>query len=109
MASADILRAAHSPLPWRIYPGHLDSIYSQDGEVLIVERGSDFNCLEGESTPDNDEARANAAFIVRACNAHYQMLEALKTAQAALDFADFPETLKAVRAAIAAAEAEALS
>lgn len=110
MASADILRAAHSPLPWLIEEDSKTSIWSGGHYVAEAYDG-------GEGT---------AAFIHRACNAHYQMLEALKALDAwwtdsfpaGPDAADVSygfgklseDTLaiwRQVRAAIAAAEAEA--
>jgi len=94
MASADILRADHSPLPWRSRDA---AIF--DGFDRIATLFGDHCSFETD--------HANAAFIVRACNAHYQMLEALKCAEAILDIEDRGPTLQKVRAAIAAAEREA--
>lgn len=113
MASADILRAAHSDLPWRASEA---DIFDAEGEIATV---------NGEHVSYNTDLR-NAAFIVRACNAHYQMLEALKALDAwwtdsfpagpdaedvSYGFGKLSEdTLviwRQVRAAIAAAEAEA--
>lgn len=106
MASADILRAAHSPLPWTLAPncrrGNKIQCRDPDGAAWPWDVATCYIEAPADRTGKN-----NAAFIVRACNAHYQMLEALKKAQAALDFADFPEVMKVVRAAIAAAEREA--
>lgn len=51
------------------------------------------------------EAEANAEFIVQACNAHEDLLGALKQLSAALDDFDFDPALQAAaRAAIANAE-----
>jgi hypothetical protein len=124
MASAEILRAAHvehTPGPWEAG----NEAKGEDPRMVYC------NDATGQRVADctgiylfhTDEVmRANAAFIVRACNAHYQMLEALKSARDQLrDLAnDIPaaawltdetyaecSTLGAIDAAIAAAEAEA--
>lgn len=121
MASADILRAAHTPTPWDLLssdPIWFVSLKDGKQEYFIG------HCYGG-AEPDVS-GRSNAAFIVRACNAHYQMLEALKALDAwwADSFPAGPDaedisygfgklsegTLaiwRQVRAAIAAAEAEA--
>lgn len=73
MASADILRAAHTPLPWVLMssdPVCFASVKDGQQEYYIG------HCYIN-AEPDVS-GRSNAAFIVRACNAHYQMLEALK-------------------------------
>lgn len=120
----------HTPLPWRGYPkGSL-------GEGLIVtglpgreDHGVEIADLLDENLRANGESanafclrgRQNAAFIVRACNTHYQMLEALRGIDTALTqaYGAFEaeglrehigevahDAWKDVRAAIAAAEAE---
>lgn len=114
-----------TPTPWRVFPGDKSSVYSDTGDVLIVQVGDELLCNDDEMVPEPDEAVSNAAFIVRACNTHYQMLEALKALDASWT-AEFPagpdtedlrygigrlseETVgiwKQIRAAIAAAEAE---
>lgn len=80
----------HSPLPW-----HADSLAQY---VFATECGSDFPVLQirgwghltgaGGLGLSDDEAfavqEANAAFIVRACNSHYELLEALKAVVAVL-------------------------
>ncbi|MFA4972129.1 MAG: hypothetical protein WC683_05920 [bacterium] len=59
---------------------------------------------------DDDGISANTDFIVRACNSHAAMLEALKAAENQLtaydvqNFGTITETTKAARAAIAKAE-----
>lgn len=122
MASADILRAAHTELPWEAGSQATLSdprmVYCNDATGQRVA-----DCT-GEYLFHTDEVmRANAAFIVRACNAHYQMLEALKNVLGSLETTlEFAHTqggakllpsektaarIDAARAAIAAAEAEA--
>lgn len=113
MASADILRAAHTSLPWT--NPELSVQICSEGELILAD------CVGEATSRKTDEA--NAAFIVRACNAHYQMLEALKAAQAALAMMVSPHVIGTTsssqawatcfeaevkaRAAIAAAGAEA--
>lgn len=61
----------HTPLPWvldhRFAGGVL--IHPDDNEFLTVAKVLGF---------DNDEAKANAAFIVRAVNAHDDLIAALE-------------------------------
>lgn len=113
MASADILRAADIALPLEVFGS---SVFAGPSCIAV--------CDGPQLDPDVDAERA--AFIVRACNAHYQMLEALKALDAwwtdsfpaGPDAEDVSygfgklssDTLaiwRQVRAAIAAAEAEA--
>lgn len=59
---------AHTPLPWR---------YTRSfGTIEIVPNGTQ-QPLAGIDF-DAEEDRANAAFIVRACNSHYQLVSALR-------------------------------
>jgi len=70
---------AHTPLPWGVEEGHIqrDSNgirYWQitDGQDAIA---CNQFCYAGNHPAMN---AANAAFIVRACNSHYQLVEALR-------------------------------
>ena len=71
---------AHTPLPWASQP--LET--GDDVGVSIV--GSNLGGLVCASLPwpteidsgDYSRVEANAAFIVRACNSHYQLVEALR-------------------------------
>lgn len=63
----------HTPTPWRLQP--------IGGDLFIDGKGPEFICdmLRGGA----DENRiavvdSNAAFIVRACNSHYELVEALE-------------------------------
>ena len=62
---------AHTPLPWVIdkYGSvtHGRECVSANGFSMVMSPGDVQN-----------EAKANAAFIVRACNSHYQLVEAAK-------------------------------
>lgn len=108
MASADILRAAHEDLPWEVSKAACNIILSfRDGKQhSFVAKCYGFSGVD-------EHGEANAAFIVRACNAHYQMLEALKVLRQHLALFCGPEDAVAkasfdkADAAIAAAEAEA--
>lgn len=61
----------HTPLPWQ---------YNYD-DVLASEYADDLIC---NCEWRDEEGKANAAFIVRACNSHYELLEALKDTLSAL-------------------------
>lgn len=65
--------AGHTPLPWD-YERDLDprDLLRPWVGQLVSNRFSAMAC-----GTDLDEATANAAFIVRACNSHYELLEAL--------------------------------
>lgn len=123
MASADILRAAHSPLPWAL---KLEGLRSKPQVVCPDPEDADWPWIVAKCEGDalNDKTgKDNAAFIVRACNAHYELLAALKIAQSTLAMLTEPDSIRSstvshawaqavaaertVRAAIAAAEAEA--
>lgn len=70
----------HTPTPWTVRPSYNNFKYGgyiDAGEKLIAGiGGSEFT---------GQENRANAAFIVRACNAHAAALEGLKRAQGFID------------------------
>lgn len=77
---------AHTPLPWASQP--LET--GDDVGVSIV--GSNLGGLVCASLPwpteidsgDYSRVEANAAFIVRACNSHYQLVSALESANTLL-------------------------
>lgn len=119
MASADILRAAHSPLPWAVKT----EAYSWPQIVCPDPEDAEWPWIVAKcegGCPNDKSGKNNAAFIVRACNAHYQMLEALKEVRALVGEAaltgfnwqdgDWPtklfENQAKLSAAIRAAEAE---
>jgi hypothetical protein len=87
--------AQHTPLPWhKDIHGHIGD--SKGTNIASTWTTPDDNCPEGRP------ATANAAFIVRACNAHYDLLEALK---AVVKIADRKtKEFDDARAAIAKAE-----
>lgn len=61
----------HTPLPWH-YIEEWRGIY--DSPDI---RGAQVRIAEIANTPDY---KANAEFIVRACNSHYELVEALESA-----------------------------
>lgn len=65
----------HTSLPWVFSYG---SIY-QSADEPIEENGTRIAMMD-RNTPDTTptERDANAAFIVKACNTHYQLVEACK-------------------------------
>ena len=77
---------AHTPLPWAAQP--LET--GDDAGVSII--GSDLGGLVCASLPwpseidsgDYSRVESNAAFIVRACNSHYQLVSALESANTLL-------------------------
>ena len=74
----------HTPVPWKVYgnPGEWPGIDSDTISVVIYGEDGDFERgIRGES---HEEAFANAQFIVRAVNAHYDLLAACETLWAEL-------------------------
>jgi hypothetical protein len=74
-----VSEAQHTPGPWKVfgvrrnqYLAVIDSIPDQDGKVIA-------NCI-CHVAMTNPDAQANAEFIVRACNAHDDLLEACEQA-----------------------------
>jgi hypothetical protein len=64
----------HTPLPWHFQDEYIraDSENMDDSGNIVADV-----YVKPSSTHD-DIMQANAAFIVRACNSHYEMLAALK-------------------------------
>lgn len=59
----------HTPVPWNSSRSEPERVYDTGG-ILVHANGSKY--------VDELEKQANAAFIVRACNSYYELLEALK-------------------------------
>jgi hypothetical protein len=94
----------HTPLPWCVFDedGYYPGIESDGGKgQSIVLYGESFeDCgVRGET---HDQALVNAEFIVRACNSHYELLEALRGVVRVADRSTVE--FDAARAAIAKAE-----
>lgn len=91
------MSAAHTPGPWYV---------SADGHIRDNANMEPIGTVDGRAAgADGDEYTdrgvANAAFIVRACNAHDELVAALR---GIVDFADLPwddARLLAARAALA--------
>jgi hypothetical protein len=92
---------AHTPLPWKASDSGT-GIWSA-GEPLGKNKIIAICSCDAVSRP-KDENTANAAFILRACNSHYELLEALENLIKAIGFADIndpgistDEALKAIQ------------
>ncbi|HJS81330.1 MAG TPA: hypothetical protein VJ742_00680 [Nitrososphaera sp.] len=95
----------HTPLPWKSYP----TFHGGDGETVTGFWISSDSLTVGQVDPaaamKPDEILANAAYIVQACNAFHDLVEALK---AAIEFHHepghgnwlLPEHWEAMRAAL---------
>ncbi len=84
----------HTDLPWNAFDG---GIYDSDGFEILEEEAIllNWNSIPGVNHWSDkpgitckertlEEVKANAEFIVRACNSHDELLEALKNAKSAL-------------------------
>jgi hypothetical protein len=76
------MEAKHTPTPWRVVNSTLikDELMPFDrdeGETALIATAG------GHTTA---RAEANAAFIVRACNAHDKLIEALELAESVMSF-----------------------
>ena len=99
--------SAHTPGPWQV-AGHgttVDHTHERSRRPPVARCG-----LTHGLGPAGDEDRANAEFIVRACNSHDELLAALRELTRAWDSTQFPVSdrmdaaLKDADAAIAKAE-----
>jgi len=76
----------HSPLPWNVGGPNLPSVGGEEGACGVEDREGMTICDTWPSANvDSDSpllARANAEFIVRACNNHEALLDALRTIEA---------------------------
>jgi hypothetical protein len=93
-----IAGAGHTPLPWGP-----DTTINLRGPAISI----GWLCSADPDSPSDLEARANAAFIVRACNNFPQMLAALEAAQLALLNAEANASNGAAIAKVEAAIAKA--
>lgn len=64
--------ADHTPTPWEVF---------DNGRLLVIAPGAGWSVFEIEAShqPDRPTHEANAAFIVRAVNAHDDLVKALRT------------------------------
>ena len=74
----------HTPLPWEVVPvarpRRVRLPVSHYIEAIDGDKGVILAALIQDQFPETKMAEANAEFIVRACNAHYDLLEACKLA-----------------------------
>ena len=102
---ATVKTPAHTPLPWVINPAHPTYISSADATADICE-------LDGWPVDCVAEENANREFIVRACNSHYQLVEALRGLVNALaendedGMTEFSDDMVRARAALSQAGGE---
>ena len=110
----------HTPLPWHL-GNDQTTVYGPD-KYEIADPAQGPHCaqsyLEGDgkghwaTLPNGhremaeEEEAANAAFIVRACNLHYEILEALKSCEAMLAQLGMGHDLAAMKARVAITKAE---
>jgi hypothetical protein len=73
---------AHTPLPWK--PSDSGTGIWSAGEPLGKNKIIGICSCDAVSRP-KDENTANTAFIIRACNSHYELLKALEDAFTLLD------------------------
>jgi hypothetical protein len=66
-----VMEAKHTQLPWDWSVGVIYARF-ESGEVVAATDGTPFAAMDGATQC------ANAAFIVRACNSHDALVEALK-------------------------------
>lgn len=94
----------HSPLPWAIInavEGHIVTT----GEPEYRDRTGLAIVRSWKGMPTEKEAEANAAFIVRACNNHHKLVEALREVYETVDFKNDDLAVK-IHGVLAEAEAE---
>lgn len=90
--------SGHTPLPWKSDKAFCNetgketrAIYHYPNEawcVEVVESQNGEECIFGNYTGSEGEADANLEFIVRACNSHYELLEACKKAVVGINTAN---------------------
>jgi len=74
----------HSPGPWKARPSKFGKNPALTNPPGIVDGQNDYVAVLGGGNVHFSNAEANAEFIVRACNTHDDLLEALKEARDAL-------------------------
>jgi hypothetical protein len=86
--------------------GHTPGPFTHIGRTIYGANDTAIACTKLINVPDYEQ-QANAAFIVTACNAHHDLLEACKLflAHHNGECVALPEAMEAARAAIAKAKA----
>lgn len=87
----------HTPGPWAVDNSRLFPVITDETGKLFIGK------THGETTAEMD---ANAVFIVRACNSHYDLLEAAKMGLSVLESEEGSDKTQGdiMRSAIAKAE-----
>jgi len=93
--------STHTPTPWNLGEQNQYFIYAPLNTHRIAEA-----CIPPDKSVAIKEAKANAAFIVRAVNAHEDMLAALKKVEKYAFKASGDELLMWVQEVIVRAEAK---
>lgn len=75
-------QAQHTPVPWHINEHSETSI---NGAGILVASCGGYSNNARDPMELHNELKANAAFIVRACNSHDDLLAFVKAVEAALD------------------------
>jgi hypothetical protein len=72
----------HSPLPWAVAFAEDRSGIDYTDARIVQDANDDMRVafLANDGTPANRIGRANARLIVRACNNHYALIEAFRSA-----------------------------
>jgi hypothetical protein len=88
----------HTPTPWGFYnTGEVMKGYCQPFAISQELSANMVAGIFGDVEGGEDTAKANAEFIVRACNSHYELLEALEIAlDAVKKYPDHPMTASEV-------------
>jgi len=73
----------HTDLPWRVSEVALTRIESGDATI----------CSSWVYGRSSTEEKANAAFIVKACNNHYQLIDALRELHRVASFTDYSKEM----------------
>ena len=98
---AELINPIHTLVPWMLSDSHGLCVVSEKGVVADLEKSR-------TSAESSEESRANAEFIVRACNSHDALLAACKALMTRFEhtgeaWMDDPAMVQA-RAVIAKAE-----
>ena len=106
-------KAKHTPLPWKLWPAAKGDDGGSGRPMITDESGAAGVAQFIQRIREYDrlypkEAAANAEFVVRACNAHYDLLAACKAmVRTGKAPADIDAAYDLMRAAIAKAEGRA--
>lgn len=100
------MEAKQTPAPWSVIEHSWATTGIYAGEVRIAVLDIKAEATEDTQIDLEEQMRANAAFIVRAVNAHDELLAALKLTLAELEAYELPrDPLHPQRAAVEAARA----